>query len=273
MAACRSASGGWSGLQRLQARKPARFGAGRRGVEGDVLAPGQPRRAGRPAIHAGGAHRIVEDAVGGGVARPPPPPSAHRRSRCRDRWRRRLKARVTWFDDSLEGRFQGAHDPTVGRAAAPHTPILAPESRLPGPHAWRRSARRRHGVVQRIVYRVVYRIISPGFSGVPGSSSFHAGHARPAGLRRRLVDDHQLRRHRVLHDQHLVLADGLDRVHLAAAVKERARSAGATANWRPHPQAPPAAARPGPVGPAARAKRRARRGSPRWFPRAGATCR
>jgi len=53
------------------ARSKARaFGFGASLVKADILAPRQPRRAGRPAIDAGGAHRIEKRAVGSAVALP-----------------------------------------------------------------------------------------------------------------------------------------------------------------------------------------------------------
>ncbi len=57
------------GLQRLQGRNPARSASAAVAWKADILRPGLPRRAGRPAIDAGGFHRIEKAAVGILVAR------------------------------------------------------------------------------------------------------------------------------------------------------------------------------------------------------------
>ena len=63
---------GTAALARAKARA---LGVAARRVEAHVLAPGQARRAGRPAVHAGRADGVIEDAVGAPVAaghgRPP----------------------------------------------------------------------------------------------------------------------------------------------------------------------------------------------------------
>src|SRR5205823_3716007 len=64
---------GTAALARAKAR--ARGVAARR-VEAHVLAPGQARRAGRPAVHAGRADGVIEDAVGAPVA------AGHGRAPC-----------------------------------------------------------------------------------------------------------------------------------------------------------------------------------------------
>ena len=56
-------SGDASGRQRLHARKPVLLGGGRRSGRTDVRALGRDRRAARPAVDAGRAHRHVEPAV------------------------------------------------------------------------------------------------------------------------------------------------------------------------------------------------------------------
>src|SRR2546429_298519 len=66
------------------ARPEARtLGVRARRVEAHVLAPGQTRRAGGPAIHAGRADGVIEDAVSAPVAsddgRPPPGVAGERR--------------------------------------------------------------------------------------------------------------------------------------------------------------------------------------------------
>ena len=93
------ATGGQGTLVRataLAGTKARGFGIGRRGVKAHVLAARETGGAGRTAVHARGAHGVVEDAVGAGVTMHDRGPSVFIASEAGHRGHGRRDVSIPW---------------------------------------------------------------------------------------------------------------------------------------------------------------------------------